>query len=119
MTEGDDIAEIVLERLGDLPADRPLRVGIDGRSAAGKTTFADQLAEVAGRRGWSVVRASVDDFHPPGHKSRGYTLETYYDSAFEYRRFRSWVLDPLEPDGGRRCRLAYRDSFTDTPASPE
>jgi hypothetical protein len=41
VTEGDDIAEIVLERLGDLPADRPLRVGIDGRSAAGKTTFAD------------------------------------------------------------------------------
>ncbi len=72
MTEGDDIAEIVLGR-----------------------------------------------FDPPGHKSRGYTVETYYDSAFEYRRSRSWVLDPLERGGGRRCRLAYWDSFADTPASPE
>jgi uridine kinase len=119
VTEGDDIAEIVLGRFAHVPAHRPLRVGIDGRSAAGKTTFADQLAEAAGRRDRSVVRASVDDFHPPGHKSRGYTLETYYGSAFDYRRFRSWVLDPLEPGGGRRCRLAYWDSFTDTPASPE
>ena len=73
MTEGDDIAEIVLGCFGHLPAHGPLRVGIDGRSAAGKTTFAYQLAEVAGRRGWSVVRASIDDFHPPGQKSRGYT----------------------------------------------
>ena len=43
----------------------PLRVAVDGIDAAGKTTFADELAEVIGQFGRPVVRASIDDFHRP------------------------------------------------------
>jgi uridine kinase len=114
------LVEAIVDRLGELASCRPshpVRVGVDGRSAAGKTTFADRLAAVADASGRNVVRASIDDFHPPGHKRRHYTVETYYDFAFDYGRFRSWVLDPLGPGGDRRCRLAYRDSFNDVPAS--
>ena len=90
-----ELVEAVVDRLGAFVANnpsRPVRVGIDGRSAAGKTTFADRLAAAAFARGRDVVQASIDDFHPPGHKKRRHSVETYYDSGYEYGRFRSWVL---------------------------
>jgi uridine kinase len=90
------------------------RVGIDGRSAAGKTTFADELADAIRR---PVIRASLDDFHTPGHKFRSmaeeYTAESYYDEAFDYVCFREWVVEPLMPGGSRHCRLRYWDSYHD------
>lgn len=41
------------------------RVAIDGVDGAGKTHFADELADVPTGRGTPVVRASVDGFHHP------------------------------------------------------
>jgi uridine kinase len=43
----------------------PLRIGIDGRTAAGNTTFADDLASELGRSGRQILRAGADDFHHP------------------------------------------------------
>ncbi|MBG6190730.1 uridine kinase [Arthrobacter sp. CAN_A212] len=43
-------------------------VGIDGVDGAGKTTFADALAEYLRRQGQSVVRVSLDHFH---HRKEG------------------------------------------------
>jgi len=51
-----------------LPARRPLRVGIDGRSGAGKTSFADALAHRLEALGRPCLRASLDGLHPPGHE---------------------------------------------------
>jgi uridine kinase len=48
----------------------PIRVGLDGRSAAGKTTLADAVADALRRRRRDVLRASLDDFQRPGHKYR-------------------------------------------------
>ncbi len=48
----------------------PTRVAVEGRSAAGKTTFADELAAVVRTHGCDVLRASIDAFHPPGYKLR-------------------------------------------------
>lgn len=42
-----------------------LRVGIDGRTAAGKTSFGHELAEQISRAGRPVLRASLDDFKKP------------------------------------------------------
>lgn len=53
-----------------LNMDHPTRVAIDGRSAAGKTTLADELAEELRKRAHGVLRASIDSFHYPGHKFR-------------------------------------------------
>lgn len=39
-----------------------VRVAVDGVDAAGKTTFADELAESIRSRGRPVVRVSADDF---------------------------------------------------------
>ncbi|PEE80062.1 AAA family ATPase [Bacillus toyonensis] len=43
----------------------PIRVGVSGITASGKTTFANELAEEIKKRGLPVTRASIDDFHNP------------------------------------------------------
>jgi uridine kinase len=95
----------------------PTRVAVDGRSAAGKTTFSDELADAVRARGREVLRASIDDFHRPGHKHRsrrgGWTPRSYYDEGFDYEAFRNLLLQPLGPGGSRRCRPALFDAFHD------
>jgi uridine kinase len=103
--------------IGALRQDGPTLVAIDGRSAAGKTTLADDLAERLRVEARPVLRSSIDDFHPPGHKFRSmerrYTSQSYYDEGFDYAAFRRCVLDPLRPGGSRRCRLSLWDSYHD------
>jgi uridine kinase len=101
-----------------LPLAHPTRVAIDGRSVAGKTTLADELAGAISAGGRQVIRASIDDFHRPGHKYRSqsgeWTPRSYYDKGYDYAAFVDLVLRPLGPDGTRRCRPALFDSFHDT-----
>jgi uridine kinase len=100
-----------------LSVGHPTRVAIDGRSAAGKTTLADELADAVQAQGREVLRASIDDFHRPGHKGRsqrgGWTPRSYYDEGFDYDAFRTLLLRPLGPGGSRRCRPALFDAFHD------
>src|SRR2546425_10546769 len=83
----------------------------------GKTTLADELAEAIRRRGREVLRASIDDFHLPGHKFRSqrgeWTPRSYYDEAYDYDTFIHCVLQPLGPGNSRRCRPTLFDSFHD------
>src|SRR5262249_48082478 len=64
-----------------------------------------------------VLRASIDDFHRPGHKYRSikrtWTPQSYYDEGFDYVAFHDLVLQPLGPGGSRRCRVALFDSYRD------
>jgi uridine kinase len=120
---GGPRAAMVRRLAGELLGRRaagPLRVGVDGRSAAGKTTLADELAAVVRGRGRPCVRASIDDFHRPGHARRSqageWTPERYYAEGFDHRAFRALLLAPLGPGGDRRCRLALWDALHDTPA---
>jgi len=84
-----------------LPAARPVRVGIDGRSAAGKTTLADELAVELRSRRRPCLRASIDDFHPPGYQQRAaagdFTPESYLAEGYDQESFRRLVLDPVAP----------------------
>lgn len=97
--------------------DHPTRVAVDGRSAAGKTTLSDELAEAVRERTRGVLRTSIDHFHYPGHKNRSqrgeWTAQSYYDYGFDYPSFANYVLQPLGPDGNRRCRTTLWDSFHD------
>ncbi len=66
----------VAARIDALPGDRPARVAIDGVTAAGKTTFADELISYVRR---PVLRATVDDFYRPSTEryARGHGPESY------------------------------------------
>lgn len=100
-----------------LSLDHPTRVAVGGKSAAGKTTLSDELAEAIRAHSRGVVRASIDDFHCPGHKYRSqrgeWTPSSYYEQGFDYNAFSNCVLQPLGPDGNRRCRTALWDAFND------
>ena len=102
--------------------DRPIRVGIDGLSAAGKTTLADELApRVALCR--PCVRASIDDFHLPGHKYRSirgdFTPSSSYTDSYDYETFARVLLEPLAAARPHRIRLGVFDSYHDKPMVEE
>ena len=107
----------VLAEVGDaLPdLDRPLLVVVDGADGAGKTWFADDLAEVVGESGRPVVRASVDDFHHPrAHRhEHGRTGETVWTRSFDYRALRHHLLDPWCRGAGAAYRRRHHDLRSD------
>lgn len=68
-----------------------IRIGIDGVTASGKTTFADRLADLLG----GVARITIDEFHRP-RQAR------YYPDSFDLDAFRAAVVRapvPLVADG--------------------
>lgn len=100
-----------------LPADRVRRVGIDGVDGAGKTTFADELADVLEARDAEVIRASGDGFHHPRevrYRRGRRSPEGFYLDSFDLEQLRGRLLDPLGPGGDRRFVRAVRDVASDT-----
>lgn len=98
--------------------DRPLRVAIDGITAAGKTTFANSLADEVRTRGRTVIRVSMDGFHHPRavryRQGRG-SADGYYEDAYDFESVRDVLLNPLGPDGDLRYRTAIIDLDGDAP----
>lgn len=90
----------VVERVVDLIdglAPGRLRVAVDGRTGAGKTTFGHELAEGLARRGRTVLRASLDDFKRPWRDRHLYDRESgegYYRNAYDFDAIRTLLLDP-------------------------
>ena len=111
----------ILRELANLIAgvqrQHPLRVAIDGTSAAGKTMLADELASLlAGRR--PLIRASVDDFHNPRevrYRRGRLSPEGYYFDSFDYEALKAELLQPLGPGGNRCYRSGIRDVHNDEP----
>jgi uridine kinase len=102
-----EVADAILES----PAAGFRRVGIDGVDGAGKTHFADELAEELRGRGTPVVRASVDGFHEPArtrHRRGRNSPEGFYRDSFDYGRLIRLLIDPFGPAGsGRYVREVY------------
>lgn len=104
------------------PPSRPLRVGIDGRCASGKTTLGDELASAltSKRPELQILRPSVDGFHHSReHRYRQgeFSARGYYEDAFDYQVIVAFVLGPLS---GERfpvsCRQVAHNWRTDMPA---
>lgn len=98
----------------------PVRVAIDGRTAAGKTTLADELVVPIERHGRPVIRIEIDDFHRPlVERRRRQELplwqRSFFDS-YDYPAIRTALL-PLGEGGNRHYRRARFDSFHDVPIS--
>jgi uridine kinase len=96
-----------------LRRERPLRVLVDGRSAAGKTTFAATLGERLAASGREVLTVHFDDFHTAGYRPQGssaYSPERYLEEGFDFGAFERLVIEPTAPGGSRRviCALPGR-----------
>ena len=79
-------------------SDRPFKVGIDGRCAAGKTMLADELRSILSERGFDVLRPSVDGFHHPReHRYRQgeYSARGYFEDAYDYESVVRALVKPL------------------------
>ena len=94
----------------------PVRVAIDGVDAAGKTTFADELAPVLAAFGRPVIRASIDGFHNPAtirYRRGALSPEGYFHDSFNYPALVEVLLQPLGPGGSLAFRRAVFDFRTD------
>lgn len=113
-----ELAEYILSKASDTP----VRVAIDGRGAAGKTTLSAELADALASSGRQVIRASVDDFHRP--RAERYRLgrmsaEGYYRDARDLPALVERLLAPLGPGGDRLIRTASLDLAADEPVDAE
>lgn len=91
----------------------PVRVAIDGRTAAGKTTLADELVAPIARHRRPAIRIQIDDFHRPrAERHRRHDLspwQRYYLDSFDHPAIRAALL-PLGPGGDQRYRRARFDA---------
>ncbi|QGN33245.1 hypothetical protein [Microlunatus sp. Gsoil 973] len=100
--------DAILDHLAHIRADHPVRVAVDGGTAAGKTTLAEDLAQRHIERGGVGIRASFDFFKiPPDRRTR----HGFGDQVFDTDALVEELLEPLGPGGSRRYRVATYDSW--------
>lgn len=94
----------------------PLRVGVDGPSGVGKTTFADELAEAVRAAGRPAIRLDSDGFHHVRairYRQGRASARGYYEDAYDFGSLRDLVLEPLGPGGSRRFATTVHDLASD------
>lgn len=104
-------------RIIEIKRPHPIRVGIDGPDAAGKTTLAQELVTPLQRSERPVIRASIDGFHNPAairHARGRSSHEGYYYDSFNYQMLVESLLAPLGPGGSRRFAAAVFDYRTNS-----
>ncbi|QNO38575.1 uridine kinase [Protaetiibacter sp. SSC-01] len=117
----DVMAATVDEILGNYRRGR-ITIGVDGRTASGKSTFADDLAREFERRGYVTARASLDDFLNPAEQRyrRGrYSPEGYYRDAYAYDVFRRVLIEPFRMGGSAAFVTAAYDKVRDVQLEPK
>lgn len=109
---GKNVLNEVVAVIAAMKCSHPVRVGIDGSSASGKTHFADKLVAPLEAMGRHVIRASIDGFHhsPENRYRRGEnSVEGYVEDSFDKQAAIDQVLAPLGPSGN----LEYKSSLYD------
>ncbi|MBF8193988.1 uridine kinase [Nonomuraea sp. K274] len=92
-----------------------LLVGIDGYTAAGKTSFGHELAKEIAGAGRPVLRATLDDFKKPWKDRHLYDRESgegYYRNAYDYAGLKRLLLDPCRTPEAASCALCGIDPLT-------
>lgn len=103
----------VADHLSAIRGTHPLRVAVDGITAAGKTTLADELAAELRSRGVPVAQVSMDGYHHPRahrHRQDHDPARGYYEDAHDFAALRAQVLDPL---GSATGPYGYRPAILD------
>ena len=117
MTKRRQILDDLARQIVRLSPTRVIRVAIDGVDGAGKTTFANDLANVISQLNRPVIRASVDGFHNPRsvRYARGkQSPEGFFGDSYNYAALKHLLLDPLGSTGNRRYHKAAFDHVADT-----
>lgn len=114
------IADLVRAILATDPAgERHTRVCVDGITASGKTTLANEVGATLARHGRPVLRITMDGYHHPrAHRYRQgrRSADGYYEDAYDLDALRVLVLEPLGR-GETRVRTAIIDLAADVPVT--
>jgi uridine kinase len=97
-------------------------IAVDGPTASGKTTFADDLAEAMRKKGHDVFRASIDDFLKPraDRYAQGRdSAKGRYDDAYDYSVFRRVLIEPFQMNGSTGFVTAAWDEHRDRQIEPK
>ncbi|MCQ6528471.1 AAA family ATPase [Bacillus mycoides] len=108
----------IADHILTLKLTHPIRVGVNGITASGKTTFANELAEEMKNRGVQVIRTSIDDFHNPRvirYAQGKESARGYYEDAHDYTAFKKRLLKPLGPNGNLQYETISHNLITDMP----
>lgn len=95
----------------------PLRVAIDGITAAGKTTLGNELTAAITERGHPVIRIRMDDFHhrrEHRYRQGKDSARGYYEDAYDFDALNQYVLRPLGPNGDLAFKRRIVDLAADT-----
>ncbi|MFJ9321331.1 nucleoside/nucleotide kinase family protein [Streptomyces globisporus] len=112
--ERSALTEAIADRVRALGAGR-LLVGIDGFTAAGKTSFGHELAARMAESGRPVLRATLDDFKNPWKDRHLYDRESgegYYRNAYDYASAERLLLNPARSAEATSCALCSIDPLT-------
>lgn len=117
-----ELIDEVAAQIAGIVRPHPVRVAIDGVDAAGKTTFADELAAALTAVGRPVIRASIDGFHNPAavrYRRGALAPNGYFHDSFDYVALIEALLRPLGPEGSLAFRRVVfdfrRDAAVDAP----
>lgn len=97
-------------------SEQPLFACIEGIDTSGKSTLCVVLADYLTSQGYSVIKASIDDFHYPSEKR--YRLGSkspkgYYRETFDYDSLKKYLIEPLK-SGVLEYRTASYDLKTES-----
>jgi uridine kinase len=114
----DELLQELAKLISSIQLDHSTRVAIDGVDCSGKTTLANELADVISQIGFPVIRASIDGFHHP--RAHRYQLgpdspEGFFLHSFNYPLVKELLLDPLGSGGNCRFCTAAFDVRADIP----
>jgi len=121
MLRNELISEIA-NRILNLKLPHPIRVGVSGITASGKTTLANELMEELQVRNMDVVRTSIDNFHNPRavrYRQGKESAIGYYEDAHDYSSFKQKLLIPLGPGGNLHYETISLDLDKDEFVSTE
>lgn len=116
------IIDRIADRITTEQRDHPLRVAIDGRTASGKTTLANEIATALQSKGRTVIRTSIDGFHrsrTERYRRGRFSAEGYLDDARDWMAVRHLLLDPLGSEGNLLYRTASFDLSLDRPIAQD
>lgn len=118
----NELISEVAKRILSLNLPHPIRVGVSGITASGKTTLANELMEELQVRGMDVVRTSIDNFHNPRavrYRQGKESAIGYYEDAHDYNSFKQKLLIPLGPGGNLHYQSISLDLDKDEFVSAE
>lgn len=112
----ENVVSELTDKILRLKKEHPVRVGVSGITASGKTTLADKLADELKSRRKDVIRTSIDNFHNPRglrYRRGKESAIGYYQDAHDYESFKNKLLHPLGPGGDLRYRTISLDLAKD------